>query len=211
MHHVSTIAELGHSLLEAKVSVPQDRGGMVSRGGLIDAARSSGCRVVSVTAPAGYGKSTLLAEWASVEDRRVAWASLDRFDDDPTALLGVLASAYSRVAPENAELVADVSGPGMSVLGRAAPRLASVLRSSPVPFVLMLDDLHELRSPACHDVLEVVISGFPRGSQFVAASRSEQPHLARMRAAGDAWELGTGDLALDAAGAAQIFSRPTSG
>ena len=77
----------------------------------------------------------------------------------------------------------------MSVLGRAAPRLASALRTSPVPFVLMLDDLHELRSPACHDVLGVVISGIPRGSQLVAASRSEQPHLPRLRAAGDAMEL----------------------
>jgi LuxR family maltose regulon positive regulatory protein len=59
----------------------------------------------------------------------------------------------------------------MSVLGRAAPRLASALKASPVPFVVMLDDLHELRSPACHDVLSVVISGIPPGSQLVAASR----------------------------------------
>ena len=55
------------------------------------------CRVVGVTAPAGYGKSTLLAEWARAEDRRVAWVSLDRFDDDPAALLALLASAYARV------------------------------------------------------------------------------------------------------------------
>jgi LuxR family maltose regulon positive regulatory protein len=55
--------------------------------------------------------------------------------------------------------IADVSGAGVSVLGRAAPRLASAFRTSPVPFVVMLDDLHEPRSPACHDVLSVVISG----------------------------------------------------
>ena len=95
----------------------------------------------------------------------------------------------------------------MSVLGRAAPRLASAFRTSPVPFVLMLDDLHELRSPACHDVLGVVISGIPQGSQLVAASRSEQPHLPRLRASGDALEFMAGDLALDAAGAEQIFSQ----
>ena len=79
-------------------------------------------------------------------------------------------------------------GLGVSALGRAAPRLASAFRTSPVPFVLMLDDLHELRSPACHDVLSVVISGIPQGSQLVAASRSEQPHLPRLRASGDAVE-----------------------
>ena len=70
----------------------------------------------------------------------------------------------------------------------------------------MLDDLHELRSPGCHDVLSVVISGIPEGSQLVAASRSEQPHLPRLRATGDMLEFAASDLALDAAGATQIFS-----
>ena len=95
---------------------------------------------------------------------------------------------------------------GVSTLGRAAPRLAAAFRASPNPFVLMLDDLHELRSPDCHDVLSVAISGIPRGSQLVAASRSEQPHLPRLRAAGDALEFLASDLALDAAGAEHIFS-----
>ena len=53
-------------------------------------------RIVAVTAPAGYGKSTLLAQWASAETRPVAWVSLDRFDDDPIALLVLLASAYAQ-------------------------------------------------------------------------------------------------------------------
>ena len=87
-------------------------------------------------------------------------------------------------------LVTDMSGPGASALGRMAPRVASAFRASPEPFVLMLDDLQEIRSPACHDVLSVAISGIPTGSQLVVASRSEQPHLPRLRAAGDALELG---------------------
>ena len=59
-----TAAELEAVLLEAKLSVPHRRTGSVSRAALIEAARARGCRVVGVTAPAGYGKSTLLAEWA---------------------------------------------------------------------------------------------------------------------------------------------------
>ena len=177
-------------LHEAKFSIPPARRGTVSRAHLIDTARSSGHRVVGVTAPAGYGKSTLLAEWAHREDRGVAWVSLDRFDDDPALLLALLASAYARVAPGNDALVSDVSGGGVSVLGRAAPRLASVLKASPNPFVLILDDLHELKSPECHDVLSVVIGGVPAGSQLIAASRAEQPHLPRLRASDDAFELG---------------------
>jgi LuxR family transcriptional regulator, maltose regulon positive regulatory protein len=203
--------ELGRLLLEAKFSVPEPRLGAVSRAKLIETARSSDCRVVGVTAPAGYGKSTFLAQWARAEDRRVGWVSLDRFDDDPAMLLVSLAAAYGRADPGCADLVADMRGPGLSVLGRAAPRLASVLGTSPVPFVFMLDDLHEVQSPACHDVLGIVISGIPRGSQLVAASRSEQPHLPRLRASGEALEFGSGDLALDAAGARQIFANAKVG
>ncbi len=199
--------EVDRLLLDAKLSVPQPRRGSVSRAGLIEAARASGCRVVGITAPAGYGKSTLLSQWALAEDRRVAWVSLNGFDDDPAGLLTLLASAYARVSPGNDDLVADMGGLGVSALGRSAPLLAAVLSTSQAPFVLMLDDLHELRSPACHDVLGVVISGIPRGSQLAAASRSEQPHVPRLRAAGDAWELGASDLALDVDAAEQIFAQ----
>jgi LuxR family transcriptional regulator, maltose regulon positive regulatory protein len=111
--------ELGQLLLDAKFSIPRPPAGALSRAKLIHAARSSACRVVGVTAPAGCGKSTFLAEWVDAEARRVAWVSLDRFDDNPAVLLALLASA---------------------------------LRVSPVPFVLMLDDLHEPQSPDCHDV-----------------------------------------------------------
>ena len=65
--------------------------------------------------------------------------------------VSLLAYAYARVDPGGADLVAGMSGPGISVLGRAAPRLAAAFRRSPTPFVFMLDDLHELR-----------IAGLPR-------------------------------------------------
>jgi LuxR family transcriptional regulator, maltose regulon positive regulatory protein len=194
------------SLLEVKFSVPDFRPGMVSRIDVIDATRSSDARVVGVTAPAGYGKTTLLAQWALVENRRVAWVSLDRYDDDPATLLTLLASAYARVSPGNGELAADMSGLSVDALGRAAPRLAAAFRSSAEPFVLMVDDLHELRASACYDALGVAISGIPEGSQVVGASRFEQPHLPRLRASGDAVELDADDLAMDVAGAEHVFA-----
>ena len=206
LHEAATPPELGRLLLDSKFAVPQPRPGVVSRARLVQTARSSDCRVVGITAPAGYGKSIFLAEWGAADDRRVAWVSLDHLDDDPATLLVSLASAYCRAGLGSADLVADMGGPGVSVLGRAAPRLASELRASPVPFVLMLDNLHELRSPACHDVLSVVIPAIPHGSQLAAASRSEQPHLPRLRAAGDVLEFGAVDLALAAADAEQIFA-----
>jgi len=199
-------AELGRSLLDAKFSVPQPRPGDVSRAKLIETARSSGCRAVGVTAPAGYGKSAFLAEWAEAEDRPVGWVSLDRFDDDPAMLLASLATAYRGADPGSAEPVAGVGGLGVPALARGAPRLAAEFCASPVPFVLMLDNLDVLRSPVCQDVLGVVISRIPQGCQLATASRSEQPHLPRLRAWGDALEFGAGDLALDAAAARQVFA-----
>jgi LuxR family transcriptional regulator, maltose regulon positive regulatory protein len=201
------VAEPDRFLLEAKLAIPEPHPGGVSRAELIEAARASERRVIVVSAPAGYGKSTLLAQWARTEERRVAWVSLDRLDDDPAALLTLLATAYARISSGDADLVTDMGGGlGVSALGRAAPRLASAFRTSPSPFVLMLDDLHELRSPDCHDVLGVVLAGIPPGSQVVTASRSEQPYVPQLRVIGDAWEIGARDLAFDATGAEQIFS-----
>jgi LuxR family transcriptional regulator, maltose regulon positive regulatory protein len=193
------LAKGGQLRLDAKFSVPRSRPGSVSRAGLVEVARSGGHRVVAITAPAGYGKSAFLAEWARAEDRRVAWVSLDRFDDDPAALLTSLASAYHRAVGGRADLIADAAG-------RGVPALAAEIRASTVPFVFLLDDLHEVQSPPCHDVLGAVISAIPPGSQLATASRSEQPHLPRARVSGDALEFGAGDLALDAAGARQIFA-----
>ena len=101
------------------------RAGPVSRAGLIGAARLSGCRLVAVTAPAGYGKSMFLAEWAAVEDRRVVWVSLDRFDDDPAVLVVSLAAAYCRAGLGGAGLIAGMEGPGAWVLGRARALVCS--------------------------------------------------------------------------------------
>jgi LuxR family transcriptional regulator, maltose regulon positive regulatory protein len=202
----SPCPEVSRLPVDAKFAAPQLHPGTVSRAHLVVNARSTDCRLVTVTAPAGYGKSTFLTEWAAAEDRPVAWVSLDRLDDDPTTLLVSLASAYCRAGLGSADLVADMAGPGVSVLGRAAPRLAAEFRAAAVPFVLMLDDLHVLQSPACHDLLGVLIPAIPHGSQLAAASRSEQPHLPRLRASADALEFGASDLALDAAGAQQIFA-----
>ena len=198
---------LDASLFEAKLAAPLPRPGAVSRSDLIERARATGSRVVGVTAPAGYGKSTLLSQWARAEDRPVGWVSLHRFDDDPAMLLLLMASAYSLIWPDDGALAADMAGAGVAVLGRAAPRLAAAFAASPGPFVLMLDDLHEVRSPACHDALSVAVDGVPDGSQVITASRVEQPHLPRLRASGDAIELLGSDLALDVGGARQIFSQ----
>ena len=142
----------------------------------------------------------------TTETRPVAWVSFDRYDDDPIALLVLLASAYGRIEPAAKDLADVVRRYRGSPLGRAAPLVASALRAGPTPFVLMLDDLHELQDPGCHDVLSVVIGGLPPGSQLVAASRAEQPHIAHARAFREAVEITAVELAFDAADAREIFA-----
>lgn len=192
-------------MLEAKTTATAPRRSGASRRHLIDSARRSGARVVSVVAPAGYGKSTLLAEWADSDDRPVAWASIDRLDDDPAALLTLLAAAVARVFPSATRLVGEMRGLGPASLGRSAPLLGAALAAASQSFVLMIDDLQEADSPACRDVLDVVVAGVPSGSQVVFASRHEPANLARRRAAGDLFEIGVQDLRLDTSGARAIF------
>jgi LuxR family maltose regulon positive regulatory protein len=198
--------DLDAVLLESKLTAPAPRAGLVSRAAVIATARDSGRRAVALSAPAGYGKSSLLAEWAAGEQRSVAWVSLDKYDDDPVALLSLISAAFERAVGGDCGLSRERSSHDLTALSRAAPRLASAMRSSPTPFVLMIDDLHELRAASCHDVLTVLVGGIPEGSQFVAASRHEQPHVPWLRASDDVIELGVEDLALDAQGAAQVFA-----
>lgn len=199
--------ELSQLLLDGKTDRPEPRPAAVSRDQLIRRARASEARVVAVSAPAGYGKSTLLAEWGGAENRAVAWASLDRLDDDPAALLILIAAAMGSISPHVAELVPEMRGVGVPVLGRSAPRLAAAIRATEAPFVLFLDDVHLAASPACHDVLEVILDGIPRGSQLVIAGRHEQPYFARLRARGEGFEIGAAELRLDVDGARSIFDR----
>lgn len=197
---------LDELLLDTKLTVPTPRARLVSRAGLMQRARESKRRVVAVTAPAGYGKTSFLTEWAEAESRPVIWVSLDHLDDDPVTLLTLIAAGYTRATGTDPRLTAAMRGTSTGALGRSAPRLASVLRSSEQSFVIMIDDLHQVRSSASEDVLSVIIEGVPDGSQFVATSRFDQPHVPRLRAADETLELGVAELALDSAAARHIFA-----
>lgn len=200
-------SDLQAVLLSSKIQTPPARPGAVSRHGLIDRARDSGARVVSVTAPAGYGKSTLLSEWAAAESRTVAWVSLDRTDVDPASLLSVIAAASVSFSPAAASVIADMRGIGSAALGRSAPMLAGIIAAATESFVLFVDDLHWADSADCQDAMEVLFARVPEGSQIVLASRREPSLIGRLRAAGDAWEITAADLSLDHAGARAIFDQ----
>ena len=158
-----------------------------------------------VTAPAGYGKTTLLMQWARCETRRVGWVSLDSRDNDPVVLLTAIASAFTRISPSSTALVDEMSVP-VPVLDWAAPRLGSALRASTEPFVLMLDDVQELVEPVGMDVIDLLISHLPAGSQLATAGRAELGFVAARRGRAETIEITSADLALDGDGVIDVFA-----
>lgn len=197
---------LADLLVESKITVPERRRGVVSRREIVDRLVAEDSRVVSVSAPAGFGKTTLLTEWARRDSRATGWVTLEAADDDPTTVLSLIARASARFSPLAASLSQRMGGIGSSSLSRAAPLLAAALAAAPEPFILFLDDAHLAGSTDCQDVLEVVLSRVPAGSQVVLASRREPALLARLRASGAAVGASVRDLALDAEGARAVFA-----
>jgi LuxR family transcriptional regulator, maltose regulon positive regulatory protein len=189
-------------VIESKFHRPPVRAGTVSRRALVDRLSSSGARVVAIVAPAGYGKTTLLGEWAETDTRAVAWVSLDAGDNDPVVLLTHLAVALDRIEPLSPLVFAALSSRGPTVMSTVLPRLAAALASMTRPVVLLLDDIHSLVDPACLDAVAELAERLPADSQLAATSRSVPAlPLARLRARGVLAEVGASDLALDAGGA----------
>jgi len=91
--------------LEHKLRPPGRRRGVVSRGALIERLGADDTDIVAVTAPPGYGKTTMLAEWVSSDERRCAWLSLDARDNDPVVLLTYVAAALDKIERVDAGFV----------------------------------------------------------------------------------------------------------
>jgi LuxR family maltose regulon positive regulatory protein len=185
-------------ILQSKLAVPFLHSGLVRRTGLVNRLRrASSARVVSVIAPAGYGKTTLLAQWASRDDRPFAWISLERRDNDPVALLTYIAAALDGIHPVDPGVFRAAASASDTMWSTSVPRLGAALASMPEPIVLVLDDVHELTDRDCVDVLEPLAKNLSCGSQLVVSGRAENGlPLAQLRAAGVLFEIGHGELAL---------------
>jgi LuxR family transcriptional regulator, maltose regulon positive regulatory protein len=184
-------------LVISKMRRPLVRPGTVRRSVLERLARADGCPVVSVVAPAGYGKTTLLAQWAEANGQAFAWVSVDERDNDPKVLLAYVAEALDEVEPVDGRVFDALASSGSSVPGSVVPRLGSAFASMSVPVVLVLDDVHLLQNRECRDAVSVLADHVPAGSRLALAGRAEPPlRVARLRAEGKILEVGPGDLAL---------------
>ena len=199
-------AELPFDLIEAKLAPPALRVETVVKADLIDRVCAPGARVVTVIAPAGFGKTTLLAHLAERDDRAFAMVALDQRDNDPVVLLRYVAAALDRVEPVGASVFEALSTPGRSVWSTCIPRVCAALSAVTQPVVLVLDDLQFVSDPTSLDAVAALLDHVPERSQMVVASREEPAlGLARLRAHGRVLEVGTDDLRLDAEEAATLL------
>jgi LuxR family maltose regulon positive regulatory protein len=194
-------------LVSAKLRRPVTRPGTVGRPTLIQRLADAAARpIVSVVAPAGYGKTTLLAQWAERNSQAFAWVSVDEKDNDPKVLLTYVAEALDAVQPVGARVFDALASPAGSVPGSAVPRLASAFASMTVPVVLVLDDVHLLHHRQCRSALSVLADHVPAGSRLVLAGRTDPPlRIARLRAEGRITEIGPADLSLTEQEAASLL------
>ncbi len=174
------------------------RAGTIPRAALVNKLRAArGVTVAVVSAPAGYGKTTLLAEWERRDERPFAWLSLDESENDPTVFLTYVAAALDRVQALDPEVFEALAGARSSLQTNVA-RLGRSLSSVRSPLVLALDDVHVLHAPACIDALALLLEQLPAGSQVVLSSRTAAPlPLGRLRAEGRVLEVGPRDLSLN--------------
>jgi LuxR family maltose regulon positive regulatory protein len=185
-------------LVISKLRRPPVRPGTVRRSLLIERlAQGDPHPIVSVVAPAGYGKTTLLAQWAERNGQAFAWVSVEEPDNDPKVLLTYVAEALDEIEPIGERVFAALASPGSSVPGSVVPRLGSAFSSMTSPVVLVLDDVHVLHDRECRAALSVLADHVPGGSRLVLAGRDEPPlRIARLRAEGRILEIGRRDLSL---------------
>jgi LuxR family maltose regulon positive regulatory protein len=197
-------------LLATKLHVPRRRPGFVPRPRLVGRLEEGLARgLVLICAPAGSGKTVLLADWARHGGRPVAWLSLDVSDNDPARFWRHVVAALGQARPGIGELAGPVLGP----LEASSPdglvmALINELAADPREdeLLLVLDDYHLIDSQPVHGSLLFLLEHLPPGLRMVLASRSDPPlSLARLRAGGQLAELRAAELRFTADEAAALL------
>jgi LuxR family maltose regulon positive regulatory protein len=160
--------------------------------------------VVTVVAPAGYGKTTLLRQWMERDLRPFAWVRLHPDADDPTVFLSYVAVALDRVEPLDDAVFQAIRAPHR-LWSTAVPRLSAALSTGTTPLVLVLDDLHRLTGRDALDAVGLLCEHVPPGSSLVLVGRTEPPvGISRLRSQGALREIGPDGLRLDSSEAAEL-------
>ena len=168
-------------------------------------------RLTLVRAPAGWGKSSLLAAWEAEdsEQRPFAWLGLDPGDNDPVRFFLYAIEALRSIAPEVGERSAEVlRAPAVSLVDDVLPLLINELEALPGPAVLAIDDYHVITSSEIHEAVAFLLDHLPPTLELVISTRAEPPlPLARLRGRGDLREVTTTELRFSSAEAATLLEQ----
>ena len=191
------------ALLETKFYVPRPRRGLVPRPRLSERLdRGTASKLMLVSAPAGFGKTTLLTEWlaagpaAPADERLAAWLSLDRGDNDPASFWAYVIAALRTVASGVGEsALALLRAPQPPPVEAVLTALLNDLAAIAADVVLVLDDYHVIDAPAVQDGMAFLLDHLPPGLHVVIASRADPAlPLARLRARGELAEIRAAEL-----------------
>ncbi len=182
-------------LLATKLHPPRRRRTLVPRprlGGLAERSRHRALTLVS--APAGFGKTTLVADWFA-DDHTTAWLSLDPRDDDPTRFWTYVIAALETAAPDlRADATALLGTPGVP-LEVVVATLINDLETAAQDLVLVLDDYHLIESAEVHESVAFLLEHLPPQIRLVIATRADPPlPIASLRADGNLLEVRAADL-----------------
>jgi len=185
-------------VLETKLTRPRIRSEHVPRRDLLAALRAGRRRRLTLlAAPPGFGKTTLLAEWAAAEDTPpVAWLSVDESDNDPARFVTYLAAALQRVEPSlGGRALAALRSPGADLGGLVLPLLVNDLAALDRDLVIAVEDYHLIASPQVHEAMGALVERLPPIVHLVISTREDPPlPLGRLRANGELAEIRAAEL-----------------
>jgi LuxR family maltose regulon positive regulatory protein len=202
-------------LLSTKLAVPPLQAGLVARPRLIERVNEglrAGRQMTLVSAPAGFGKTTLVSAWLSELDRPSAWLSLDEGDNDAVRFLSYLIAALQRADPEIGRSVQSLQQspepPQPEALWVA---LINDIAITPRPLLLVLDDYHLIHTIQIHQQLAYFLGHLPQQMHVAISTREDPPlPLSRLRARGQMSEIRQADLRFSRQEAA-VFLNATMG
>ncbi len=186
------------AIYTTQLTIPQLPQNTIRRNRLIDMLENglAFARLAHISAPAGYGKTTFLAQWAQASQFLTAWISLSEAENDPERFIRYLYQAWERVQPgiQDHDIGLILEGP-LQDIHVVLPALIEHANQTEVQIVFILDDYHLIQNPAVHEMLGNLIDYLPNSIRFILSSRGvpDLP-LARYRARGTLLEMRMDDL-----------------
>jgi len=189
-------------LLKTKLYIPRPRHGVVGRARLLTRLGEGlihGRPLSLISAPAGYGKTTLVANWFERVDRAQAWLSLDENDNDPVRFFSYLVAALQTVDQNiGIEATRLLSGSSMLAGQAVVVTLINEIMVTQEPFVLVLDDFHVIRQESIFQIVQALLDYQPPSMHLVIITREDPPlSLPRFRVRNQMTEIRMDDLRFD--------------